>query len=69
MKKVHFTVEEINAIAIYHGKTRDVTIASMSNVSKYLNDKDMQRIMNQAVEKLRQITNEEYDAMQFIYTD
>ena len=39
MKKVHFTTEECNVIAIYHGQTREVTIASMSNVSKYIKDK------------------------------
>lgn len=69
MKKVHFTIEECNVIAIYHGQTREVTIASMSNVSKYIKDKQMQRIMIRAIEKLRQITDAEYEAIQFIYTE
>lgn len=69
MKKIHFTTEECNVIAIYHGQTREVTIASMSNVSKYIKDKQMQRIMIRAIEKLRQITDAEYEAIQFIYTE
>lgn len=69
MKKIIFSVEEMNVIHIYQGKTKDLTVASMSNVSKYIPDPEMKRIMNQAVEKLRRISEEEYKAIQFVLTD
>lgn len=69
MENNYFTAEEENAIAIYRGKTRDATVTSMSNVSKYINNSEMQYIMNLAVEKLKHLTEDEFKKMRFSYTE
>lgn len=65
----YFTTAELDAISIYHGATRAVTVANMSNVAKYLNNREMQHIMNLAVEKLKRLTEDEFKEMQFDYTE
>jgi len=70
MKQVSFNVEEENAIAIYHGKTRTGTITSMLNVAKYIKDEEMKKVITSAATKLGLLmTDEEFEKREFIYTD
>lgn len=70
MKSVSFNVEEMNAIAIYHGKTRSGTITSMLNVAKYIKDEDMKKVITSAATKLGLLmTDEEFDKTEFTYTE
>lgn len=69
MKGVAFSIEEENVIAIYRGKTRAVTITSMRNISKYVQDKQMQSVINRAADKLSRISDDEFNRMDFVFTE
>lgn len=69
MKRIRFSIEEENVIAIYCGQTRSVTITSIRNVSKYIQDPEMQKVMNRAADKLSQLSDQEFDRMNFIFTE
>ncbi len=68
MQSVLFNVEEENAIAIYHGRTRELTIVSMIRVLEHIKDEKMRKIIIRCIEKLAEMSDHDFDAYNFILT-
>ena len=45
MSSVTFNVEEENVIAIYHGRTRELTIVSLIRVLEHVKEESMRKII------------------------
>ena len=69
MNSVTFNVEEENAIAIYHGRTRELTIVSMIRVLENIKDEKMRKIIISCIEKLADMSVHDYDAYNFILSE
>lgn len=64
MKKITFDEEELFAIAVFSPDTRTDTIRTMSCVLPELGeDKEMHALILSAMEKLKRISDHEYDML------
>lgn len=63
-----FTAEESNIICIYAGEGKDDVIGDIVMVLPYLDDMDLKNISQSILEKLQNMTNEEYERMEFMVT-
>ena len=68
MQSVLFNVEEENAIAIYRGRTRELTIVSMIRILEHIKDEKMRKIIISCIEKLAEMSDHDFDAYNFILT-
>ena len=64
----HFTVEEINLIAMYLGDTRTDTIMQIAAAIDYM-DEDMITIAETAIHKLAMLNEQDYEGISFISAD
>ena len=70
MRKVTpFCIEESNIAAIYRGKTRGITIQSIASVLNNIDDMAMRNMMLSTIEKLANISDEEFEDMVLELTD
>lgn len=60
----NFTVEEINLICIFAGESRNEVIEDMQRVLPYLDDADMEELSNRVIEKVRNMTDEEFEQLE-----
>ncbi|MFR8069991.1 MAG: transposon-transfer assisting family protein [Clostridium sp.] len=63
---IKFTVEESNLISIFDGKRRKAVIQSILEVKKYLDDTEMLEVVSRVLEKLDSMSDEEFEAMEFV---
>lgn len=60
------TMDELSVIALYIGETKKETEENMYNVSvARIDDSDMKELFLRARRKLRTMSNEEYDQLDF----
>ncbi|MCR4866869.1 MAG: transposon-transfer assisting family protein [Lachnospiraceae bacterium] len=64
-----FSIEESNIAAIYRGKNRGITIQSIASVLNNIDDRNMREVMLSTIEKLANITDEEFENTKFVFTD
>jgi len=64
----HFTVEEINLIAMYLGDTRTDTIMQIAEALPHM-DEDMITIAKTASHKLAMLNEQDYEDISFIPAD
>ncbi len=64
-----FSIEESNIAAIYRGKSRGITIQSIASVLNNIDDSNMKQVMLSTIEKLADISDDEFERMQFVFTD
>jgi len=64
----HFTVEEVNLIAMYLGDTRTDTIMQIAAAIDYM-DEDMITIAEMAIHKLAMLNEQDYEDISFIPAD
>lgn len=69
MSAIDFSVEEMNAIAIYHSNTKELTILRMTNAAEYITDDSLWIIFSTAIKKLKQLTQEEFEKIEFVLTE
>ena len=62
----NFTVEEVNLICIYAGESRSEVIEDIERALPYLDDTDMVELSSRIIEKLRNMTNEEFERLELI---
>ncbi len=60
-KMLQFTVEETNLIGIYHMPSRLETILELERIKNRLADPIMQQVVKQAMVKLAEISDEDFD--------
>ena len=60
-KMLQFTVEETNLIGIYHMPSRLETILELERIKKRLCDPVVQQVAKQAMVKLAEISDEDFD--------
>ena len=65
----YFTVEEANLICIYNKQDRQVAMEHIYRILPYTPDSDMISIMCSALEKLQQLNDEEFEAMDIQSTE
>lgn len=65
----NFTVEEVNLICIYAGESRSEVIEDIERALPYLDDTDMAELSNRIIEKLRNMTDEEFERLELIEAD
>ena len=65
----NFTVEEVNLICIYAGESRGEVIEDIERALPYLEDPDMVELSNRIIEKLRNMTDEEFEQLELIEAD
>lgn len=63
-----FTVEETNLICIYIADTRTELIEEMAGALPFM-DEEMRALANRTLEKLRAMTDAEFEAQAFDFTD
>lgn len=63
----HFTVEEENLICIYHNADRRRTMAAISEALPHM-DGEMQRLSQQTLEKLHNMTDTVFEEARFYMT-
>lgn len=63
---IMFTVEESNLICIYAGESRNEVIDDIERALLYLDDTDMEELSNRIIEKLRNMTDEEFEQLEFV---
>lgn len=64
-----FSIEESNIAAIYRGKSRGITIQSIASVLNNIDDSNMKQVMLSTIEKLADISDDEFERMQFVFTE
>ena len=67
--KHNFTVEEVNLICIFAGESRSEVIEDIERALPYLDDPDMVELSNRIIEKLRNMTDEEFERFELIEAD
>ena len=65
----NFTVEEVNLICIFAGESRSEVIEDIERALPYLKDPDMTELSNRIIEKLRNMTDEEFEQLELIEAD
>ena len=55
-----------NLISIFDGKRRKAVIQSILEVKKYLDDMEMLEVVSRELEKLDSMSDEEFEAMEFV---
>ncbi len=65
----NFTVEEVNLICIYVGEGRSEVIEDIERALPYLDDSDMTELSKRIIEKLRNMTDEEFEQLELIEAD
>ncbi|MBR3634562.1 MAG: hypothetical protein IKN47_00070 [Lachnospiraceae bacterium] len=68
MNSVTFSVEEENVISIYHGRTRELTIVSLIRVLEHVKDEKMRKVIISCIEKLADISDQDFDSHNFTMT-
>ncbi len=56
----NFTVEEINLMCVFDRSGRTELIEDIGRVMPYLEDKDMEELANRIIDKLQNMTDEEF---------
>jgi len=69
MLALDFTVEEMNAIALYRNKSRRQTINRMKVACEYILEDGLYIIFMSAIKKLNMLSDEEYESIDFILTN
>ncbi len=64
--KHNFTVEEVNFICIFAGESRSKAIEDMERALPHLDDPDMVELSNRVIEKLQNMTDEEFELLELI---
>ena len=59
-----FTVEESNLICIFTGESRNEVIGDIERALPYLEDTDMAELSGRVIEKLRDMTDEEFGQLE-----
>ena len=62
--KHNFTVEEVNLICIFAGEDRSEVIKDMERALPYLEDTDMEELSHRVIEKLRDMTDKEFEQLE-----
>ena len=62
----NFTVEEVNLICVFAGKSRSEVIEDMERALPYLDDSDMKELSNRVIGKLRGMTDEVFEELELI---
>ena len=57
----NFTVEEINLMCVFDAKSRTELIEDIGRVLPHLDDKDMEELANRVIDKLQNMTDEEFE--------
>ena len=65
----NFTVEEVNLICIFAGESRSEVIEDIERALPYLDDPDMVELSNRIIEKLWNMTDEEFEQLELIEAD
>ena len=65
----NFTVEEINLICVFAGESRSEVIEDIERALPYLDDSDMAELSNRIIEKLRNMTDDEFEQLELIEAD
>ena len=60
----NFTVEEVNLICIFAGEDRSEVIKDMERALPYLEDTDMEELSHRVIEKLRDMTDKEFEQLE-----
>ena len=60
-----FTVEEINLISIYAAGTKQELVQNITDALPHIDDGDMRRIAQGAIEKLNALSDTEYAELDF----
>ena len=55
-----FTVEEINLMCVFDRRNRTELIEEIDSVLLHLDDKDMEELTKQVIDKLQNMTDEEF---------
>ena len=55
-----FTVEEINLMCVFDRRNRTELIEEIDSVLLHLDDKDMEEVAKQVIDKLQNMTDEEF---------
>ena len=55
-----FTVEEINLMCVFDRRNRTELIEEIDSVLLHLDDKDMEELAKQVIDKLQNMTDEEF---------
>ena len=55
-----FTVEEINLMCVFDRRNRTELIEEIDSVLLHMDDKDMEELAKQVIDKLRNMTDEEF---------
>lgn len=63
---IMFTVEESNLICIFAGERRNEVIEDIERTLPYLDDPDMEELSNRITGKLRNMTDGEFEQLEFI---
>ena len=61
-----FTVEESNLICIFAGENREEIIEDINRAMPYLDDEDMVELSHRVLDKLQNMTDEEFAELSFV---
>lgn len=61
-----FSVEESNLICIYAGEGRNEVIKDIERALPYLSDPDMEELSHRIIEKLHNMTDDEFEQLELI---
>lgn len=61
----HFTDDEMNLICIYDTQNRNVLIMDMERAMPYIKDTELKKIVLHILDKLQQMTDQEFNTMDF----
>ena len=60
----NFTVEEVNLICVFAGESRSEVIEDIERALPYLEDTDMEELSHRVIEKLRDMTDKEFEQLE-----
>lgn len=61
-----FTVEESNLICVFAGESRAEVIEDINRALPYLEDEDMIELSHRVLDKLQNMTDEEFEQLELI---
>ena len=67
--KYNFNVEEVNLICIFARKNRGEVIGDIERALPYLDDPDMKELSHRIIEKLKNMTDEEFEQLELLEAD